>query len=37
VATAVAAPVGRLVIHSKSAHVYEPEFETMGRLTAVAV
>ena len=37
VATAVAAPVGRLVIHAKSAHVYEPELETMRRLTAVAV
>jgi thymidylate synthase len=37
VAAAVAAPVGRLVIHAKSAHVYEPELETMRRLTAVAV
>ena len=37
VATAVGAPVGRLVIHAKSAHVYEPELETMRRLTAVAV
>jgi len=36
VAGAVAAPVGRLVIHAKSAHVYEPELETMRRLTAVA-
>ena len=37
VAPAVAAPVGRLVIHAKSAHVYEPELETMRRLTSVAV
>jgi thymidylate synthase len=37
VATSVAAPVGRLVIHAKSAHVYEPELETMRRLTAVVV
>jgi len=26
-------PLGRLVIHVKSAHVYEPEFELMTRLT----
>jgi thymidylate synthase len=37
VATAVGVPVGPLVIYAKSAHVYEPEFETMRRLTAVAV
>jgi len=37
VAAAVTAPVGRLVIHAKSAHVYEPELETMRRLTTVAV
>jgi thymidylate synthase len=37
VAGAVGAPVGRLVIYAKSAHVYEPEFEAMRRLTAVAV
>jgi thymidylate synthase len=36
VAAAVTAPVGRLVIHAKSAHVYEPELETMRRLTTVA-
>jgi hypothetical protein len=30
-------PVGPLVIHAKSAHVYEPEFETMRRLTQIAV
>jgi thymidylate synthase len=29
VADAVGAPVGRLVVHAKSAHVYEPEFEVM--------
>jgi thymidylate synthase len=37
VAAAVGVPVGPLVIYAKSAHVYEPEFETMRRLTAVAV
>jgi thymidylate synthase len=36
VAAAVGAPVGPLLIHAKSAHVYEPEFETMRRLTSVA-
>jgi thymidylate synthase len=33
VASAVDVPVGRLVIHAKSAHIYEPEFEAMRRLT----
>jgi thymidylate synthase len=37
VAAAVAMPTGSLVIHAKSAHVYEPELETMRRLTEVAV
>jgi thymidylate synthase len=37
VAAAVALPVGSLVIHAKSAHVYEPELETMHRLTQIAV
>jgi thymidylate synthase len=37
VAAAVAVPVGPLLIYTKSAHVYEPELETMRRLTAVAV
>ena len=37
VAAAVFVPVGALVIHAKSAHVYEPELETMRRLTSVAV
>jgi thymidylate synthase len=32
VAAAVGVPVGDLVIHVKSAHVYEPELETMRRL-----
>ena len=36
VAAAIGAPVGSLVIHAKSAHVYEPELEAMRRLTAVA-
>ena len=37
VAAAVALPVGSLVIHAKSAHVYEPELETMRQLTQIAV
>ncbi len=37
VAAAVALPVGSLVIHAKSAHVYEPELEAMRRLTQIAV
>jgi thymidylate synthase len=37
VAAAVAAPVGRLLIFAKSAHVYEPELEAMRRLAEVAV
>jgi len=37
VAAAVDAPVGALVIHAKSAHLYEPELGEMRRLTAVAV
>jgi len=36
VAAALARPVGRLVIHAKSAHVYEPEWELMARLTGLA-
>jgi thymidylate synthase len=36
VAAAVGAPVGPLLIHAKSAHVYEPEFDAMRRLTSVA-
>src|SRR3954464_3329422 len=35
VAAAVGWPVGRLVIHAKSAHVYEPELEAMRQATAV--
>ena len=29
-------PVGRLVVHAKSAHVYEPEWTLMARLAGVA-
>jgi thymidylate synthase len=29
-------PVGRLLVHAKSAHVYEPEWELMARLVDVA-
>jgi thymidylate synthase len=36
VARALGVPVGRLVIHAKSAHVYEPEWEPMRRLVAGA-
>jgi thymidylate synthase len=36
VAAAVAGSVGRLLIHAKSAHVYDAELETMRRLTTVA-
>jgi len=36
VADAIAAPVGSLVIHSKSAHLYEPELAPMRRLTSAA-
>lgn len=32
VASAIGAPVGQLVIHAKSAHVYEPEYELMDDL-----
>ena len=35
VAAAVAAPVGALVVHAKSAHVYEPELELMRRLVEI--
>ena len=34
VAAAVAVPVGSLVVHAKSAHVYAPEFELMRSLAA---
>ena len=36
VAVELGAPVGRLVVHAKSAHVYEPEWELMARLAGVA-
>jgi thymidylate synthase len=32
VAHELGAPVGRLVVHAKSAHVYEPEWELMAEL-----
>lgn len=35
VADAVGVPVGTLVIHATSAHVYEPEFELMRRLVEI--
>ena len=35
VADAIGDPVGALVIHAKSAHVYEPEFELMRRLVEI--
>jgi thymidylate synthase len=34
VAQAVGCPVGTLVVHAKSAHVYEPELEAMAAATA---
>jgi thymidylate synthase len=37
IAGQVGLPLGRLVIHAKSAHVYEPEFEAMHRTTSAAV
>jgi len=36
VANTVGMPVGSLVIHAKSAHIYEPELAAMHDLTAVA-
>ena len=36
VARGVGVPVGRLAIHAKSAHVYEPEWDAMRRLVAGA-
>jgi thymidylate synthase len=35
VAGELAAPVGRLVIHAKSAHVYEPEWAAMAQIAGV--
>ena len=34
VAAAVGVPVGQLVVHAKSAHVYEPELDWMRRVAA---
>jgi len=36
VAGQLGAPVGRLVIHAKSAHVYEPEWAAMAQIAGVA-
>jgi thymidylate synthase len=36
VAGAVGAPVGRLLIYAKSAHVYEPEWAAMAQIAGVA-
>jgi thymidylate synthase len=36
VAAELDAPTGRLVVHAKSAHVYEPEWALMARLAGVA-
>jgi thymidylate synthase len=35
VANELDVPTGRLVVHAKSAHVYEPEWELMGRLVGL--
>jgi thymidylate synthase len=37
VAGELAAPVGRLVIHAKSAHVYEPEWAAMAEIAGAAI
>jgi thymidylate synthase len=37
VAEQLGAPVGRLVIHAKSAHVYEPEWAAMAEIAGAAV
>jgi thymidylate synthase len=37
VAAELAAPVGRLVIHAKSAHVYEPEWAAMAEIAGATV
>lgn len=36
VAAEVEAPLGRLIVHAKSAHIYEPEWTLMTRLLEVA-
>jgi thymidylate synthase len=36
VAEQLVVPLGRLVVHAKSAHVYEPEWELMAQLVAAA-
>ncbi len=37
VAAALDAPPGRLVVHAKSAHIYEPEWALMGQIAGVGV
>jgi thymidylate synthase len=37
VADELGAPVGRLVVHAKSAHVYEPEWAAMAEIAGAAV
>ena len=37
VAEEIGAPVGRLVLHAKSAHIYEPEWELMRGVGAVGL
>ena len=37
VASALDVPVGALVVHVKSSHVYEPELEAMSRLTSAVL
>lgn len=37
VAEEIGAPVGRLVVHAKSAHVYEPEWAAMAQIAGAAV
>jgi thymidylate synthase len=36
VAAELGAPVGRLVVHAKSAHIYEPEWALMAQIAGVA-
>ena len=36
VAAALGRPVGRLIVHAKSAHVYEPEWQLMATLVEAA-
>jgi thymidylate synthase len=36
VAAELGAPVGRLVVHAKSAHIYEPEWALMAQIAGAA-